>query len=141
VLLGDEVSNTASLFTKGQQRFFTRLSGDEIPVSRRPTVAEAGDFDGDGRYDAALSNSFVAGSVSILTNILAPGLLRGDGNGDARVTAGDLGAALREVTDGGSIRIEEAARAGYAASAGVDANGADWSPAGRDGSGLAIFEL
>ncbi len=140
-LLGDEVSNTATLFNKvaGGQFF---QPGGEIPVSRRPTSVEAADFDGDGRYDAALSNSFVAGSVSILTNIRAPMLLRGDANSDLRVTAADLGAVLREVTDGGSVRIEEAARAGFAAGSGVDANG-DGLVTPQDAMGVAarIFEL
>lgn len=140
-LLGDEVSNTASLFTKvPPMRFFQ--PGPDIPVSRRPISAEGCDFDGDGRYDAALANSFVAGSVSILTNILAPMVLRGDGNADARVTAADLAAVSTEVSDGGSVRIEEVGRAGFAAAAGVDANG-DGMVTPQDALAVAarIFEL
>ena len=144
-LVADEVSNSSVLFTKtpgSMNRFFGRLSGDDVPLSRRPVAAEAGDFDGDGRYDGAVINSFVAGSASILTNILAPPVLRGDGNGDARVTAADLAAVLREVLDGGSTRIEEVGRAGYAAGPGVDGNGdGQVTPQDARGAAAHIFEL
>jgi hypothetical protein len=128
LLIADEVSNSVALFTKvpgepPMDQFFQRLPGDDVPVSRRPTTAKAADFDGDGRYDGATSNSFVAGSVSILTNILAPGRLRGDGNRDGEVTAADLAAAMLELTDGGSPRVEEAPRAGFNGGQEIDANG------------------
>jgi hypothetical protein len=137
--IADEVANSATLFTKtpmAMNRFFSRLAGDDVPVSRRPTMARGGDFDGDGRYDGATANSFGTGSVSVLTNILAPPALRGDGNSDERVTAADVAAVMREVLDGGSTRIEEAARAGYAAGPGVDANG-DGHVTPQDALGVA----
>lgn len=143
LLVSDEVANAATLFTKFPGgRLFQRLAGDEFGVSRRPIAAAAGDFDGDGRYDGATANSFVAGSVSVLTNILAPAVTRGDGNRDARLTAADLTAVMREVGDGGSPRVEEAARAGFSAGPGVDANG-DGLVTLQDAMGVAsrIFGL
>lgn len=137
LLVGDEVSNSVTLFTKvpGGQ-LFQRLQNDEVAVSRRPISVKAGDFDGDGRYDGAAANSFVAGSVSILTNILAAPALRGDGNLDARVTAADLAASMRELTDGGSSRVEEAPRAGFVGGPGLDANG-DGLVTGQDALAVA----
>jgi hypothetical protein len=124
LLVTDEVSNSVVLFTKvpGGQ-FFQRLPGDEVPVSRRPTTARGADFDGDGRYDGAASNSFVAGSVSILTNILAPQVLRGDANGDGEVTAADLATAMLEIGDGDDPRVEEAPQGDFEGGQEIDANG------------------
>jgi hypothetical protein len=143
LLVGDDVANSLVLFTKvAGGRQFQKLSNDEVPVSRRPIAVRAGDFDGDGRYDGTAANSIVAGSASILTNILAPAVFRGDGNLDTRITAADLAASMREVTDGGGPRIEDAARAGFASGRGVDANG-DGLVTGQDALAVAsrIFGL
>ena len=68
-----------------------------------------------------------AGSVSVLTNIGATPVLRGDGNGDQRVTVADALAVIRELGDGNGNgrRVENVRVAGgtYVASAGIDANG------------------
>jgi hypothetical protein len=143
LLVADEVSNSVSVFVKTEgNRFFLQLNENEFVVSRRPIDSAVGDFDGDGAYDGAAVNSFVAGSVSVLTNILAPPLLRGDANGDERVTAADTLASLREVVDGDGVRVEDVARGTYAAADGVDANG-DGIITAQDAMGVSyrVFEM
>jgi hypothetical protein len=56
---------------------------------------------------------------------LAPAVIRGDGNGDGKVTAADAVSVMRELGDGNGSRIEEVRVSGgtYAAAPGVDANG------------------
>jgi hypothetical protein len=143
LLVADEVSNSVSVFVKTESnRFFLQLTGNEFGVSRRPIDTAVGDFDGDGAYDGAAVNSFVAGSVSVLNNIFASALLRGDANGDERVTAADTLATLREVTDGDGARVEDVARGTYAAADGVDANG-DGVITAQDARGVSyrVFEM
>jgi len=94
-----------------------------VTVSRRPISVAVADVNGDGRYDGAAADAFV-GAVSVLTNIVAPAVLRGDGNGDTVVSAADAVAVMRELADGSGTRIEEVTRGGrFAAAPGVDANG------------------
>jgi hypothetical protein len=104
-----------------------------------PITATVADFDDDGRYDVATGNSDPsANNLSVLSNCLRdpdcagadvfPGVaaLRGDGNGDAIVSAADLVAVAHEVGDADGKRVEDIARPkspGFQASAGVDANG------------------
>jgi hypothetical protein len=127
ILVTDQVSNVVSVFySTGAARGFRHDSRfDDITVSRGPIAAGAGDVDGDGRYDGLAANGFLAGSVSVLTNIGATPILRGDGNGDQRVTVADALAVIRELSDGNGRRVEDVKVTGgtYVASAGVDANG------------------
>jgi hypothetical protein len=122
LLVSDDVSNAVAIFTsQGANQHFT--AADTVTVSRRPVSVAVADFDGDGRYDGAAADAFV-GTVSVLTNIVAPAVLRGDGNGDAVVSAADAVAVMRELADGNGTRIEEVTRGGtFAAAPGVDANG------------------
>jgi hypothetical protein len=122
LLVSDDVSNAVAIFTsQGANQHFT--AADTVTVSRRPISVAAADFDGDGRYDGAAADAFV-GTVSVLTNIVAPAVLRGDANGDAVVSAADAVAVMRELADGNGTRIEEVTRGGtFAAAPGVDANG------------------
>jgi hypothetical protein len=129
ILVTDQVQNTVSVFySTGTSRQF-RHDGrfDDIIVSRGPIGAACADVDGDGRYDALAANRFLAPSASVLTNIGATAILRGDGNGDQRVTVADALAVIRELGDGNGRRVEDVQVTGgsgkYMASAGVDANG------------------
>ncbi|HYD48473.1 MAG TPA: VCBS repeat-containing protein, partial [Terriglobales bacterium] len=123
-MTSDQVDNSVTTFVKrANDRFFTRASADTYVVSRRPIALATADFDGDGRYDAATANSFVAGSASVLSNIAAPMLRRGDGNSDTRVTAADVVAVVREVGDGDGERVEEVPGSAVVSPLSVDANG------------------
>ncbi len=121
ILVTDQVANAVVAFVNSAGQF----QDDSIGVSRGPISVAAADVDGDGRYDGAAANSFLAGSVSVLTNIGGTEMLRGDGNGDRRVSAADTLAVIRELGDGNGRRIEDVQVAGgaYAAAGGVDANG------------------
>ncbi len=123
VLLPDEVDNSALLATKNAtgQGFITGL--DVYPTSRRPIRALAADFDGDGRYDGAVLNSFVAGSVSVLTNRKGEVVNRFDGNGDGVRSAADLVALSRELTDGDGSAVEDVSASGFAGGRRNDADG------------------
>ncbi len=123
VAMGDEVNNMVIFFTKrANDRFFLNFPGDDYTVSRRPVHMRAGDFDGDGRYEAITLNSFVAGSISVLTSIVGDGGLRGDANDDAVVSAADLAGVLLEVGDGDGNRVVESINA-YPGGPSADANG------------------
>jgi len=123
LLVTDLVNGIAQVFVSSASRTLT--AGDTITVSRGPASVAAADFDGDGRYDAAAANNYVAGSISVMTNILAPAVIRGDGNGDGKVTVADAVAVMRELGDGNGTSIEDVRIAGgtYAAAPGIDANG------------------
>jgi hypothetical protein len=123
ILVADQVSNAVATFRSlGANRRF--VPDDSSAVSRQPVSVAVADFDGDGRYDGAAADNFVAGAVSVLTNIVAPAVLRGDGNGDGAVSAADAVAVMRELADGNGTRIEDVTRGGsFAAAPGVDANG------------------
>jgi len=138
LLAADQVSNVLAVLigTGSRTGAFQRES---FTVSRGPAGTMAGDFDGDGRYDATSANSFVAGSASVLTNIRATPVLRADGNADARVAAADLVALAREISDNPTTRVEETRRGTYLAGAGVDANG-DGLVTALDG-GATAFRL
>jgi hypothetical protein len=127
ILVTDQVSNVVSAFySNGSNRTFAHDSRfDDITVSIGPMAAGAADVDGDGRSDGIAVNELVAGSVSVLTNIGATAVLRGDGNDDHRVTVADTLAVIRELADGSGRRVEDVLVTGgtYMAGAGVDANG------------------
>ncbi len=123
VLIADQVANRVLAYaSQGSNR---RFRDDAINASRGPTSVAAGDTDGDGRYDALAANSFIAGSVSVMTNIGGTAVLRGDANGDARVSAADTLAVIRELADGTGRPVEEVVGTGgsYPAGRGIDANG------------------
>jgi hypothetical protein len=127
----DQTSNTVRVLRgRGDGRF----SSESIaPVSRMPVAVAAADIDGDGRYDAATANAqTTANNVSLLVNCsgdagCAAGggsaTQRGDANGDATVSAADLVAMAREVSDGDGTQVEDILRTGFSAKPGVDANG------------------
>lgn len=138
-MVADQVDNSISAWVKrstANDRFFTRGSTNIYVVSRRPISLVTADFDGDGRYDLASANSFVAGSGSALTNLTATPVLRGDGNSDARVSAADIVSVLREAGDSDGSRIEEVTGSTYSAGRGVDANG-DGLVTPQDARGVA----
>jgi len=96
-----------------------------VGVGRMPTSLACADFDGDGRYDAATADDQFAGTVSVLTNIAAtPVIIRGDGNGDGKVSAADLVAVARKLGDGASTAVEKLGFGTYPeVKPGADANG------------------
>jgi hypothetical protein len=127
---------------------FNTRAGGPVSVSRMPVAIAAGDFDGDGRYDAVTANSDPsANNLSVAYNcvrdedctpfpvsppIAGSAALRGDGNSDRARSAADLVAVGREVQDNDGFQVEDINvvvngvplnPTGYAASPGVDANG------------------
>jgi len=107
-------------------------------VSRMPESMTAGDFNGDGRYDAAAGNTDAsANNVTVLYNCVRdPGCdlfgqapmdgvaaRRGDANDDEVVSAGDVAALFAEIIDGDGDQVEDVERGTFGAAAGVDANG------------------
>jgi hypothetical protein len=109
-------------------------------VSRMPIALAAGDFDADGRYDAASANNDQgSNNLSVLFNCARdpgcdpfpnpnlppppPKALRGDGNSDGRTSAADLVAVGREVMDNDGFQVEAIGGGSYKAGPGVDANG------------------
>ncbi len=124
VLVAGETNNSIRLFLRsgGNPRAFQ--SADVTGVNRRPVSLVTADFDGDGRYDAAAATTSPAPTMSVLTNIRAAGLFRGDGNGDGRVTASDCVALARKISERLVLRVEDvAARGSVRISAGADADG------------------
>lgn len=143
---GDQLVDLAVSSQTGNEVYLAVGKGDgtmQAPysdkVSRMPIAVAAGDFDGDGRYDAVSANSDPsANNLSVLTNCARdagcrylagpeapPGssALRGDGNKDGRRSAADFVAAAREIGDGDGTQVEAIGRGSYAAAPGVDANG------------------
>jgi hypothetical protein len=118
---GVGVNAVFAFASRGVSRGFDAVAS--VPVSRSPTSITAADFDGDGRYDAATADSNVAGSVSVLTNIGATPIIRGDANGDGKATAADLLAVARKLRDGAATRVEQAGKGSYHVKPGADANG------------------
>lgn len=123
LIILNQVDNTVlSFVSKGAPRGFT-AAGSSITLGRLPISVAVGDFDGDGRYDAASADSFAAGTVSVLTNIRAASVLRGDSNKDQKVSAADIVGAIRKLGESSAIRVEQVGKGTYAAGAGADANG------------------
>jgi hypothetical protein len=110
-------------FDQGSRGQFAQQASVPVSRSQGSTTIIVADFDGDGRYDVATANDWIAGSVSVLTNIAATPIIRGDGNGDGKVTAADLVAVARKLRDGAATRVEQVAKGSYAAAPGADANG------------------
>ncbi|MGD0947494.1 MAG: FG-GAP-like repeat-containing protein [Candidatus Binatia bacterium] len=119
---GAGVNAVYAFASQGASRAFDAVAN--VPVNRSPTSIIAADFDGDGRYDVATTASNIAGTVSVLTNIGAtPSIIRGDANGDGKVTAADLLAVARKLRDGAATRVEQAGNGSYHVKPGADANG------------------
>jgi hypothetical protein len=110
-------------FNLGSVRQFSPQATVPVSRSQGATTIVGADFDGDGRYDVASANDWAAGSVSVLTNITATPVVRGDGNGDGKATAADLVAVARKLRDGAATRVEQVHRGSYQAWPGADANG------------------
>ncbi len=117
----------------GSPLFFTRPSDG---VSRQPEALAAGDFNGDGLYDAVTANfaaseqnlSFLIGcsaetKCDPFSEPIGQPSLRGDANGDAFVSAADLVRLAEELSDGDSQRASAAAARAVKSSPGTDANG------------------
>jgi len=112
--------------SRGTSRGF--LAAGSFTVGRLPVSVAAGDFDGDGRYDTAAADNFQAGTVSVLTNIRAEAVLRGDSNRDQRVSAADVLGVVRKLGENDALRAEQVGKNTsvnfqYAAGPGTDANG------------------
>jgi hypothetical protein len=122
LLVADQVANAVVVLVGTGFRVGS-FERETYTVSRGPVSAVAADFSGDGRYDGASANGFVAGSASVLTNIGALAVLRGDGNLDSRVSAADLVALARELPDNATARADRALRGSFPAGPGIDANG------------------
>jgi hypothetical protein len=119
---GVGVNAVYAFVSHGTSRGFNDVA--EVSVNRSPTSIIAADFDGDGRYDVATAASNIAGTVSVLTNIGAtPPIIRGDANGDGKVTAADLLAVASKLRDGAATRVEQAGNGSYHVKPGADANG------------------
>lgn len=112
-----------SFFDQASRGQFAQQASVPVSRSQGSTTIIVADFDGDGRYDVATANDWTAGSVSVLTNIAATPIIRGDGNGDGKVTAADLVAVARKLRDGAATRVEQVAKGSYAVAPGADANG------------------
>lgn len=119
---GAGVNAVYAFASQGASRGFGEAVAN-VPVNRSPTSIVAADFDGDGRYDVATADNEFAGTVSVLTNIGATPIIRGDANGDAKVTAADLLAVARKLGDGAETRVEQAGNGSYHVKPGADANG------------------
>ncbi|MEO8605678.1 MAG: VCBS repeat-containing protein [bacterium] len=139
----NQTSNAVKVLTGVGDGMF-RANAVDV-VSRMPVSITAGDFDGDGRFDAATANSDPsANNLSVLyncardpecsqfTTIPGRAALRGDGNGDGVRSAADFVAVAREVIDGDGQQVEQINLVvddvpldpdGYAGDPGVDANG------------------
>ncbi|MBI3784054.1 MAG: VCBS repeat-containing protein [Deltaproteobacteria bacterium] len=127
LLAGDEVNSVVKAFIRSpapNTRSFTSGTENTFGVNRRPISVFAADVDGDGRYDGIAADSSPAPTASVLTNIRGDGLLRGDGNGDGRLSAADAVAVMLKVREFNGIHAEDApTRGAYAARVAVDANG------------------
>jgi hypothetical protein len=118
-----ETHAVLSYFNQGSRGQFAPQTSVPVSRSQGSTSIIVADFDGDGRYDVATANDWTAGSVSVLTNITATPIIRGDGNGDGKVTAADLVAVARKLRDGAATRVEQVGKGSYLAAPGADANG------------------
>ncbi len=124
ILASGEVGNFVRVFLRnsGNPRAFT--SAGSFGTNRRPVALVAGDYDGDGRYDAAAAASSPAPTTTVLTNVSPQGYSRGDANGDRRVGAADVVALVRKVGEYLPLRSEDASARGSAIVAiGADADG------------------
>jgi hypothetical protein len=133
----NQTSNSVQVLVQNAEGALQSLSrGGGDVVSRMPVAIAAGDFDGDGRYDAVTANNDPnSNNLSVLTNCVRdaecftrppiPGqaAVRGDANGDGVASAADLIVLAREITDGDGTRVEDIGRGSVAASPGADANG------------------
>lgn len=127
IVASGEVGSVVRVFVRtGSASARTFQSGGSFPTNRRPVSMAVGDFDGDGRYDAAAAASSPAPTVSLLLNNNSSGTLgrRGEANEDGRVSAADLISVARKVATFEVIRVEDVgSRGGAPVGRGADADG------------------
>jgi hypothetical protein len=122
-----QVLNSVQIFpatTVNAQMLTEFVSRQVANVSRMPLDIVAADFNGDGSYDVATANGDLnASNLSVVTNALVSDVLRGDGNGDGKVTAADVTMLVREIADGDGDQVEDIVLRNPQSQRGVDANG------------------
>jgi hypothetical protein len=127
LLVADQGQTNAIISYRYNRTSKAFAKAPNVTVGRMPASLATADFDGDGRYDAAAADDQFAGTVSVLTNIAAtPAIIRGDGNGDGKVSAADLVAVARQLGSSTSTRVEKLKLADGTfpnAKPGADANG------------------
>ena len=111
LIVANPASNTFSVFLNSSGGAFAAPL--QVTVSPNPSAVVAADFDGDGRYDVAATGL----QPAVATTVTVQRSLRGDGNGDGRVSAADLTALFGVVHLHAGVRVEQASTAG------LDANG------------------
>src|SRR5207249_2998980 len=90
--------------------------------TRLPEGIAAADFDDNGTYDVINVNDGGA-NVTVAVNAGSTSLMRGDGNLDARISAADIVAVMATVAVANQRAVEDAVRAGQAATLALDADG------------------
>ncbi len=125
ILASGEVGSIVRAFVRtGAATARTFQSAGSFSTNRRPISMAVGDFDGDGRYDAAAAASSPAPTVSVLLNVSGSSVRRGEANEDGRVTAADLTAVVRKVATFEKVRVEDVAvRGNTVVGRGADADG------------------
>jgi hypothetical protein len=117
-IVADQLSGETSVFRNDRSGGWSAL--DPLVIGERLTALSAGDFDDDGRYD------LIAGGTNVyrlINETEDAGVVRGDGNGDGRVTAADIVAVAAELYDGDSSQVESVSLGTFAGKSGVDADG------------------
>ncbi len=97
-------------------------SDPSVLASIAPAAVGTGDFDGNGSYDVLVVGRTVC-RLRNTTATTAPPVLRGDGNGDQRLSAADFIALALELHDGDGSRADDTSRGGFAGNPGADADG------------------
>lgn len=127
ILVAGETNNSVRLFLRSRDSSRAFQSADVVGVNRRPVSLVAADFDGDGRYDVAAATTSPAPTTSVLTNVGASAIMRGDANGDGKKSAADFVALTRRVSEPLPVRIEDSTvRGANPVSPGADADGNGW---------------
>ncbi|MCX8072626.1 MAG: VCBS repeat-containing protein [Candidatus Binatia bacterium] len=125
IVASGEVASVVRVFTRSPTSARSFQSAGSFPTNRRPVSMVVGDFDGDGRYDAAAAASSPAPTTTMLRNVAGAGFRRGEANQDGRVSAADLVALTRKVGGFELIRVEDVAirGGGEPLGRGADADG------------------
>lgn len=116
-IVADQLSGESRVFqndqTGGWRPLEPLVSGDRL------SALSAGDFDDDGRYDVIASGT---NAYRLINETEGLSVVRGDGNGDGRITAADFVALASELSEGGG-QIESVPRGAFAAGLGADGDG------------------